>query len=364
MTSVKTEWRPLLSNEHSLFDRIGARMCTLGLIPQGMQHASLLNILPMVYPLPSFEKDTWTFYPIKDVLCKHIVLEEQSLVEREAVTFAGQRDPGRPSYRDGYAQLPRMNTFDIHFRDDYTGPRAPSPFALPMRLHPPANTSLFSVSLAASVNLVVRMRTTVLAMMAAFLPQSATEQVRLGSYLMRLWDATPSSFRNLHRFRPDDLLPDLEQASGREAQDVASASPSTSASGSPTGNRSPSGSNSPGRPVSPPRSMRSAEMLKTTIPSSLMANGSLARSDEMKKAGALLSPLPTRNREYAIAAIKRFQREAAQILGEPQRWPDGAVSEDPPGHRPRCARFTSNEWAAVLQGIDLGGPLWYHNHVE
>ncbi|KZT23872.1 hypothetical protein NEOLEDRAFT_1170563 [Neolentinus lepideus HHB14362 ss-1] len=362
MARVAMQWRQLISEDTSTLCCIGSRMRNLGLIPSTMPDASFLNILPMFYPRPSYEDDKWTVYPRKDVLCEHIFLEERCLVEREAATSAGRKDPGRPRYEDAYARLPRANVFDVHFRGDYVGPRAPPNYGPTMHTNTVSDLSFLSVSLVTSVNLVVRLRTTVLAM-SSLLNQNAKEQVRLGSYLMRLWDATPSSFRSLRRFRPNDLLPDLEPPT--ESQSASSSA--VSAFGGT--DLSSIHSDDSDTPLSPPRSDRSAEALKSTVPSSLMADGSHWHSSDERKAGALLSPRPSKNRDYLVAAIRRFQNDSVdnQAAYGPVDPPhsEGETSNiqpEPHGPEARCARFTSNEWAAVLKGVDLGGILWYRSH--
>ncbi|TFK57627.1 hypothetical protein OE88DRAFT_155490 [Heliocybe sulcata] len=384
MVSVAMQWRQLISQDTLTLKGIGNRMRSLGLIPSKMLDASSLNILPMFYPRPSYDDGKWTIYPRKDVLCKHIFIEEHSLVEREAVTCAGWNDPGRPSYSDPYSPLPKTNMFDIYFREDYDGPRAPMTNIPAMHFANASDPSSLSVSLVASVNLVVRMRTAVLAMMSSHLTLNsaasrpvmpsvtqgvtrAQEQVRLGSYLMRLWDASPSSFRSLSQFRPDDLLPNMEQVTSSRSEGN-SVAPQVNNAG---GQHNPAlnvVSDSLAVFPSPPGSERSAAYLETTLPSSVAADSSHMQSDDGRKAGALLSVKPSRNREYAMAAIRRSQEDALvnQGLYEPinSSPPPGETSSgktsEPQDLEARCAQFTSNEWASVLKGVDLGGDLWLH----
>jgi hypothetical protein len=115
----------------------------------------------------AFDNHRWTVYPQEDSLLLHIEIEEKSLLKREEIIARGNQDPGRPTYDEAYATMPKSTLFDVFFREDVVDPvvtRVPDN-------HPPQIFRTYGrdayrnlppfppVPLAASVNIVVRMRT-------------------------------------------------------------------------------------------------------------------------------------------------------------------------------------------------------------
>jgi hypothetical protein len=94
-------------------------------------------------------------------------MEEKSLLKREEIIARGGQDPGRLTYNEAYAKMPKSSLFDVFFREDVVDPviaRMPDNHLPQMfrtygrdtnRNLPPFP----SIPLAASVNIVVRMRT-------------------------------------------------------------------------------------------------------------------------------------------------------------------------------------------------------------
>ena len=115
----------------------------------------------------AFDDHRWTIYPEEASLLSHIEIEEKSLLNREEIIARGGQDPGRLTYDEAYATIPKSTLFDVFFREDVVDPviaRMPDN-------HPPQMFRTYgmdtnqnmppfpSVPLAASVNIVVRTRT-------------------------------------------------------------------------------------------------------------------------------------------------------------------------------------------------------------
>lgn len=134
-------------------------MVKLGLVPQDMVYEAEYNVLPGElnpkhvqyqsntasehWVKPEWVNDTATLYPCEQTLLNYIHIEESQLLRRERMISEGHKDPGRPSWKESYGHLPALSVF--------TGYEIGKP--------PLECGELFSLN----VNIVVRMKTTVLA---------------------------------------------------------------------------------------------------------------------------------------------------------------------------------------------------------
>jgi len=140
----------------------------------------------------------------RSLFCDHISIqiEERPLCEREYCLKTRQHDPGRLLYESSYALQPRQNQFDVYFREDVPEDiicrvwPAPQLFRTYPRPHTTTYPTFPAISLIASVNIIIRMRTGTMGRLMD-LPAEAKRQRRLGIYLMDLWDANPRNFRDL-----------------------------------------------------------------------------------------------------------------------------------------------------------------------
>jgi hypothetical protein len=114
-----------------------------------------------------FYQHRWTIYPQEASLLSHVEIEEKSMLKREEIIARGGQDSGRLTYNEAYAIMPKSSLFDVFFREDIVDSvigRMPD-HGLPQmfrtfRGDTNRNLPPFPpVPLAASVNIVVRMRT-------------------------------------------------------------------------------------------------------------------------------------------------------------------------------------------------------------
>jgi len=112
-----------------------------------------------------FDDDKWTFYPCLDTLRDCVILEETRLLYRQNAVDNGQPDPGRLSYADAYASRDQGSSlFNVHFREDHGGTgriaRLVDGKFYRTRRDGLEDLSPFPrITLIASVNITVRMRT-------------------------------------------------------------------------------------------------------------------------------------------------------------------------------------------------------------
>jgi len=92
-------------------------------------------------------EDHATLYPCEQSILDHIEIEERQLLRRERLVAEQMKDPGRPKYEESYGALPKLSVF----------------VGWEVGVEP----SELPIFLPLSVNIVVRMKTTILAKILA-----------------------------------------------------------------------------------------------------------------------------------------------------------------------------------------------------
>ena len=66
-----------------------------------------------------FDRNLFAWYPTVDVLTSLIEIEERQIARRLLAVLCGDFDPGRPSYKDSYANFPRSSLYTFAFRREF-----------------------------------------------------------------------------------------------------------------------------------------------------------------------------------------------------------------------------------------------------
>jgi hypothetical protein len=107
------------------------------------------------------------------------------MLKREAIIARGGQDPGRPTYNESYAGRPKSSLFDVFFREDISD----TAIVRMPQSHPPEMFRTYrtdsnrdlppfpQVPLAASINIVIRMRTMAMASIISHSKESEVTSV-------------------------------------------------------------------------------------------------------------------------------------------------------------------------------------------
>ncbi|KAG8901210.1 hypothetical protein FRB99_005484 [Tulasnella sp. 403] len=342
---VATQWCHIVP-QNDVGRRIIDRLRALRLVPEGTSIESHYNLLPIDATRHIlFDHDAWTVYPTRYILIQCIAIEERGLLSREAAIAGGQGDPGRPAYEAAYGDLQIPMEYNVYFGDTFKARTLWNITRETAYLTYEGNNTrnlprVPPVQLITHVNIVVRQRTGPL---IAMIPKTLETLVlaQLGIYLMALWDATPTMFRQMAALRPSELPPLSDSPQSPPETPTLASMPitnftSTLLSPSPPPDGLQRGGKvviaSPTFPLTPPRSPEIG---------SLPAPSATCDADDDYLSSLLVTRIPPG--------------------GVPGRVP-ASTSYSPEEHG-SCGRFTSNEWALVTTGSLLGGPLWNY-HVE
>ncbi|KDQ10497.1 hypothetical protein BOTBODRAFT_492965 [Botryobasidium botryosum FD-172 SS1] len=274
---------------------------------------------------------TWTFYPDASTLSHCIQIEEASLRNRANELAAGRPDPGRPSFDATYGNFPEYNTWTVYFGLHFDLPqlaRYGEPSQIYYTYAPPGHPArgvsppFPPISLIASVNIGVMMLTRSMAAIYPWLTEAGRAQLSMGFYLLALWFADPNNIHATFAKR-NKILP----------------SPNDSL---------PLWHNPPAAPAIPP-------YLHSDDSTTLLAHSPDAGPSSSEHRDGLPGDIA------AAAASSNPQASPPQTRSQFPACQESAQSEGKAVPEPGGGNYhtyTSNEWAMIVYGKNLGGPLW------
>jgi len=292
-----------------------------------MTSTTFLNLVPLAPTLHAwFDELMFTFYPSINVLLELLNMEEKQLFNRVQALLQGQPDPGRLAYKDSYGLLSRMcdyhllfsRTFEKEMKRGFVNIDKDIQYSINSVATSEENPLIPDITLGCNPNIVIQTRTCVLGQ--ALLPdgQECDIHLRLGKYIMALWDFKPGadSLQVLLASRPISVpLGHLHTLSPSSSSSETVRNPAP-AQGSSTTNVQVDGVISTASTTQPPP----AKLLPLTPPPSLTD----------------ISSLNSNTREHQYPAV---------LVIDSQSYP---LAE-----RGISVSYSSTEWAKLCYGVDL-----------